>query len=98
MLIMNSAFVLTSVSEGFPCTGELFEYYVYVWAAGDFLEEVICCFVSIQAIPFKWVFWFCYCMPSVVTKIEINSPMYLCVVLRRKYLILISETLVVWKS
>ena len=107
MLIMNSAFVLTSVEEGFPCTGKLFEYYVYVWAAGDFLEEMICCFVSIQSISFKcfvvfflfcFFFWFCYGMPSGVTKIEINSPMDPSVVLRRNYLILITETLVVWKS
>ena len=49
MLIMNSVFVLTSVEKGYESTGEFFEYYVYVWAAGDFLEEMICCFVYILA-------------------------------------------------
>ena len=49
MLVMYSAFVLTSVrnvnyEEG---TGKIFEYYVYVWTFGDFIEELISCFVSI---------------------------------------------------
>nr|XP_022311262.1 uncharacterized protein LOC111116556 [Crassostrea virginica] len=46
MLVMYSAFVLTSVrnvnyEEG---TGKIFEYYVYVWTFGDFIEELISCF------------------------------------------------------
>ena len=49
MLVMYSAFVLTSVrnvnyEEGI---GKIFEYYVYVWTFGDFIEELISCFVGI---------------------------------------------------
>lgn len=48
MLMMYSAFVLTSVSTEYyeQNLGRIFEYYVYFWGAGDFIEEVICCFVS----------------------------------------------------
>lgn len=48
MLVMYSAFVLTSVSTKYYILniGRVFEYYVYFWGAGDLIEEVICCFVS----------------------------------------------------
>lgn len=48
MLIMYSAFVLTSVSTKYyeQNLGRIYEYYVYFWGAGDLIEEVICCFVS----------------------------------------------------
>lgn len=48
MLIMYSAFVLTSVSTKYyeQNLGRIFEYYVYFWGAGDLIEELTCCFVS----------------------------------------------------
>lgn len=48
MLIMYSAFVLTSVSTKYyeQNQGRIYEYYVYFWGAGDLIEEVVCCFVS----------------------------------------------------
>ena len=50
MLIMYSAFVLTSVHTKYyeQGKGKYFEYYVYIWAFGDFIEELISCFVSIS--------------------------------------------------
>lgn len=49
MLVMYSAFVLTSVSTKYYelNIGRVFEYYVYVWGAGDLIEELISCFVRI---------------------------------------------------
>ena len=49
MLIMYSAFVLTSVHTDYykQGKGKIFEFYVYVWAFGDFIEELISCFVCI---------------------------------------------------
>lgn len=49
MLVMYSAFVLTSVSTKYYelNVGRVFEYYVYVWGAGDLIEELISCFVRI---------------------------------------------------
>lgn len=49
MLIMYSAFVLTSVHTNYyeQGVGKIFEYYVYIWTFGDFIEEGISCFVSI---------------------------------------------------
>nr|XP_022311635.1 transient receptor potential cation channel subfamily M member 2-like isoform X1 [Crassostrea virginica] len=46
MLIMYSAFVLTSVHTDYykQGKGKIFEFYVYVWAFGDFIEELISCF------------------------------------------------------
>lgn len=47
MLVMYSAIVLTSVSTDYfnlP-TAQVFEYYLYIWGAGDFIEELISCFV-----------------------------------------------------
>lgn len=51
MLIMYSAFVLTSVSTKYyeQNLGRIFEYYVYFWGAGDLIEEVICCFGCLQS-------------------------------------------------
>lgn len=47
MLVVYSAIVLTSVStEYFDLpTAQVFEYYLYIWGAGDFIEELISCFV-----------------------------------------------------
>lgn len=49
MLVMYSAFVLTSVSTKYYVLniGRVFEYYVYFWGAGDLIEELISCFVRI---------------------------------------------------
>lgn len=49
MLVMYSAFVLTSVSTKYYelNIGRAFEYYVYFWGAGDLIEELISCFVRI---------------------------------------------------
>ncbi|XP_078329886.1 transient receptor potential cation channel subfamily M member-like 2 [Crassostrea virginica] len=46
MLIMYSAFVLTSVHTNYyeQGVGKIFEYYVYIWTFGDFIEEGISCF------------------------------------------------------
>nr|XP_022311194.1 uncharacterized protein LOC111116490 [Crassostrea virginica] len=46
VLFMYSAFVLTSVHTNYYEQGEgkFFEYYVYIWAFGDFIEELISCF------------------------------------------------------
>ena len=54
---MYSAFVLTSVHTNYYEQGEgkFFEYYVYIWAFGDFIEELISCFVSIGI--FTTMFW-----------------------------------------
>lgn len=50
MLFMYSAFVLTSIATEFYVKdiAKLFEYYVYFWGAGDLIEELICCFVSLE--------------------------------------------------
>ena len=47
MLVIYSAFVLTSIYENFETVGEFLEIYVYAWAFGDFVEELISCFVCI---------------------------------------------------
>lgn len=49
VLVMYSAFVLTSIHTDYykQGMGKFFEYYVYVWAFGDFIEELISCFVCI---------------------------------------------------
>nr|XP_034318676.1 transient receptor potential cation channel subfamily M member 2-like [Crassostrea gigas] len=46
MLIMYSAFVLTSISTKYYVhdIAKVFEYYVYFWGAGDLMEEIISCF------------------------------------------------------
>lgn len=48
MLVMYSAFVLTSISTKYYVQdiARVFEYYVYFWGAGDFIEELVSCFVS----------------------------------------------------
>lgn len=58
MLVMYSAFVLTSVSTKYYVLniGRVFEYYVYFWGAGDLIEELISCFVRF----FKNVNGVCY--------------------------------------
>ncbi|XP_061190311.1 transient receptor potential cation channel subfamily M member 8-like [Saccostrea echinata] len=45
-IVMYSAFVLTSTGKEYYSIGttKAFEYYVYIWAAGDLLEELIICF------------------------------------------------------
>lgn len=50
MLVMYSAFVLTSISTRYYVQdiARVFEYYVYFWGAGDFIEELISCFVSFE--------------------------------------------------
>ena len=49
MLVMYSAFVLTSVHTEYYIhdIAKFFEYYVYFWGAGDCIEELISCFVRI---------------------------------------------------
>jgi hypothetical protein len=48
VLVMYSAFVLTSVSTEYydRFIARFLEYYVYVWAAGDLIEEIISWAVS----------------------------------------------------
>ncbi|XP_056002348.1 uncharacterized protein LOC125661864 isoform X2 [Ostrea edulis] len=48
MLVMYSAFVLTSISTEYYVQdiARIFEYYVYFWGAGDFIEELISCFLK----------------------------------------------------
>ena len=48
MLVMYSAFVLTSIHTTYYVQdiARIFEYYVYFWGAGDFIEELISCFVG----------------------------------------------------
>lgn len=49
MLVIYSAFVLTSISTKYYVqdTAKILEYYVYFWGFGDFIEELISCFVSV---------------------------------------------------
>nr|XP_034319464.1 transient receptor potential cation channel subfamily M member-like 2 [Crassostrea gigas] len=51
MLVMYSAFVLTSISTKYYVLniGRLFEYFFYFWSAGDFIEELISCFGYLEA-------------------------------------------------
>ncbi|XP_078311840.1 transient receptor potential cation channel subfamily M member 2-like isoform X3 [Crassostrea virginica] len=46
VLVAYSAFVLTSIHTDYykQGVGKIFEYYVYIWAFGDFVEEAISCF------------------------------------------------------
>ncbi|XP_056002351.1 uncharacterized protein LOC125661865 isoform X2 [Ostrea edulis] len=48
MLMMYSAFVLTSVSTQYydRFLARFLEYYVYFWGAGDLIEELISCFLK----------------------------------------------------
>lgn len=48
MLVMYSAFVLTSVDTEYYVqdVAKIYEYYVYFWGVGDLIEELISCFVS----------------------------------------------------
>eukprot|EP00105_Crassostrea_gigas_P036950 XP_019921098.1 PREDICTED: transient receptor potential cation channel subfamily M member 5-like [Crassostrea gigas] len=50
MLVMYSAFVLTSVGTEYYIKdiARVFEYYVYFWGAGDFIEELISCFAVLE--------------------------------------------------
>ncbi|XP_056002354.1 transient receptor potential cation channel subfamily M member 2-like isoform X2 [Ostrea edulis] len=50
MLVMYSAFVLTSISTEYYVQdiGRVFEYYVYFWGAGDFIEELFSCFGCLE--------------------------------------------------
>ncbi|XP_065924094.1 transient receptor potential cation channel subfamily M member 2 isoform X3 [Magallana gigas] len=50
MLVMYSAFVLTSISTKYYVLdiARVFEYYVYFWGAGDFIEELISCFGCLE--------------------------------------------------
>lgn len=54
MLFMYSAFVLTSIGTEYYVQdiARVFEYYVYFWGAGDLIEELISCFVSLPYKPF----------------------------------------------
>lgn len=49
MLVMYSAFVLTSVDTEYYVQdiAKIYEYYVYFWGVGDLIEELISCSVSI---------------------------------------------------
>ncbi|XP_062596063.1 transient receptor potential cation channel subfamily M member-like 2 [Saccostrea cucullata] len=51
MLVMYSAFVLTSISTKYYVQDKarVFEYYVYFWGAGDFIEELISCFGCLES-------------------------------------------------
>lgn len=48
MLVMYSAFVLTSIMDEYYVRdiARVLEYYVYFWGAGDLIEELTSCFVS----------------------------------------------------
>lgn len=56
MLVMYSAFVLTSISTKYYVQGiaRIFEYYVYFWGAGDLIEELTSCFVSLKKVVTKY--------------------------------------------
>lgn len=58
MLVMYSAFVLTSISTKYYVQGiaRIFEYYVYFWGAGDLIEELTSCFVSLKKV-FIFYIW-----------------------------------------
>nr|XP_022311634.1 transient receptor potential cation channel subfamily M member 1-like [Crassostrea virginica] len=43
-LIVFSAFVMTSIQTEYSLKGRIFEYFVYIWALGDLVEELISCF------------------------------------------------------
>ncbi|XP_056002332.1 uncharacterized protein LOC130049150 isoform X2 [Ostrea edulis] len=51
MLVMYSAFVLTSISTEYYVQdiARIFEYYVYIWGAGDCIEELISCFGCLES-------------------------------------------------
>ncbi|XP_056002361.1 transient receptor potential cation channel subfamily M member-like 2 isoform X2 [Ostrea edulis] len=51
MLVMYSAFVLTSISTKYYVQdiARIFEYYVYFWGAGDFIEELFSCFGCLES-------------------------------------------------
>lgn len=51
MLVMYSAFVLTSVDTEYYVqdTAKIYEYYVYFWGVGDLIEELISCFGCLEA-------------------------------------------------
>lgn len=51
MLVMYSAFVLTSIGIKYyyKNLGKVFEYYVYAWGAGDCLEKLISCFGCLES-------------------------------------------------
>ncbi|XP_078329885.1 transient receptor potential cation channel subfamily M member-like 2 [Crassostrea virginica] len=51
MLVMYSAFVLTSIHTTYYVQdiARIFEYYVYIWGAGDFIEELISCFGCLES-------------------------------------------------
>lgn len=57
MLVMYSAFVLTSISTKYYVLdiARVFEYYVYFWGAGDFIEELISCFVISKFGSFSFI-------------------------------------------
>lgn len=50
VLLMYSDFVLRSISTEYyvQSTAKILEYSVYFWAAGDLIEELISCFVSLE--------------------------------------------------
>lgn len=58
MLVMYSAFVLTSISTTYYVQGmaRIFEYYVYFWGAGDLIEELTSCFVSLKKVFIFFIF------------------------------------------
>lgn len=60
VLVIYSAFVLTSVGTKYYTrpSSQVFEYYVYIWGAGDLLEEFIVC---------------CGCFVSWIVNIQIQS-------------------------
>nr|XP_034319165.1 transient receptor potential cation channel subfamily M member-like 2 isoform X2 [Crassostrea gigas] len=51
MLVMYSAFVLTSVDTEYYVQdiAKIYEYYVYFWGVGDLIEELISCFGCLEA-------------------------------------------------
>ncbi|XP_078329891.1 transient receptor potential cation channel subfamily M member 2-like [Crassostrea virginica] len=51
MLVMYSAFILTSIDTKYYVQdiARVFEYYVYFWGGGDFIEELISCFGCLES-------------------------------------------------
>lgn len=65
MLVMYSAFVLTSVDTEYYVQdiAKIYEYYVYFWGVGDLIEELISCFVrsliSLQNLEY-FIYYLCF--------------------------------------
>lgn len=74
MLVMYSAFVLTSVDTEYYVQdiAKIYEYYVYFWGVGDLIEELISCFVRV-IISLKNLENFIYCLYFILVTSRLKS-------------------------